>query len=194
MTTKELSQKQIIISMNRANVNKIMALSSIYITNINRALKNIKSNIMVDYVQSKAIDITIVTNSVISAFNLQVIENYTKNIKNIMSENIKALRLPQSKSYLKIIGIPYLMENTNIFINSDFVKTVIKLSHIFNDLSLTSKLRIIKALPKSDIAIIWIDIWDTQSGKNAKILINRCFNVRSYIATIYGTNMNPKVL
>ena len=158
MTTKELSQKQIIISMNRANVNKIMALSSIYITNINRALKNIKSNIMVDYVQSKAIDITIVTNSVISAFNLQVIENYTKNIKNIMSENIKALRLPQSKSYLKIIGIPYLMENTNIFINSDFVKTVIKLSHIFNDLSLTSKLRIIKALPKSDIAIIWIDI------------------------------------
>jgi len=75
-----------------------------------------------------------------------------------MLENIKALRLPQSKSYLKIIGIPYLMENTNILINSDFVETVIKSSHIFNDLSLTSKLRIIKALSKSDIAIIWIDI------------------------------------
>ena len=75
-----------------------------------------------------------------------------------MLENIKALRLPQSKSYLKIIGIPYLMENTNILINSDFVETVIKSSHIFNDLSLTSKLRIIKASPKSDIAIIWIDI------------------------------------
>ena len=50
------------------------------------------------------------------------------------------------------------MENTNILINSDFVETVIKSSHIFNDLSLTSKLRIIKASPKSDIAIIWIDI------------------------------------
>ena len=49
MTTKEPSQKQIIISMSRANVNKIMALSSIYVTNINKALKNIKSNIMVDY-------------------------------------------------------------------------------------------------------------------------------------------------
>ena len=75
-----------------------------------------------------------------------------------MLENIKALRLPQSKSYLKIIGIPYLMENTNILINSDFVETVIKSSYIFNDLLLTSKLRIIKASPKSDIAIIWIDI------------------------------------
>ena len=50
------------------------------------------------------------------------------------------------------------MENTNILINSDFVETVIKSSHIFNDLSLTFKLRIIKASPKSDIAIIWIDI------------------------------------
>ena len=75
-----------------------------------------------------------------------------------MLENIKALRLPQSKSYLKIIGIPYLMENTNILINLDFVETVIKSSYIFNDLLLTSKLRIIKASPKSDIAIIWIDI------------------------------------
>ena len=111
-----------------------------------------------------------------------------------MLENIKALRLPQSKSYLKIIGIPYLMENTNILINSDFVETVIKSSHIFNDLSLTFKLRIIKASPKSDIAIIWIDIQNTQSSKNAKMLINRYFNVRSYIATIYGANMNSKVL
>jgi len=94
MTTKELSQKQVIISMGRANIDKIIVLSSIHITNINRALKNIKSNIIVDYVQSEAIGITIVTNSVTSAFNLQVIENYIKNIKNIMSENIQALRFP----------------------------------------------------------------------------------------------------
>ena len=158
MTTKELSQKQVIISMGRANVDKIIVLSSIHITNINRALKNIKSNIIVDYVQSEAIGITIVTNSVTLVFNLQVIENYIKNIKNIMLENIQALRFPQSKSYLKIIGILYLMENTNILINSDFVETVIKSSHIFNDLSLTSKSRIIKTSPKSNITIVWIDI------------------------------------
>jgi len=89
--------------MGKANIDKIMASSSVYVTNINRALKNIKSNIMVDYVQPKAIGITIVTNSVASTSNLQVIENYVKNIKNIMSEDIQALRLPQSKSYLKII-------------------------------------------------------------------------------------------
>jgi len=38
--------------------------------------------------------------------------------------------------------------------------------------------------PKSDIAIIWIDIWDAQSSIKAKCLINKYFNVSNYIATI----------
>ena len=50
MTTKSLSQKQIIVSMGQANVNKILTLSSIHVANINRALRNIKSNVMIDYI------------------------------------------------------------------------------------------------------------------------------------------------
>ena len=41
--------------------------------------------------------------------------------------------------------------------------------------------------------IIWIDIWDVQSGSKAKSLINRCFNVGRFIATIQEANMNPGV-
>ena len=43
------------------------------------------------------------------------------------------------------------------------------------------------------MSIVWIDIWDTQSSKNAKMLINRCFNVSNFIITIRGANMNPRV-
>jgi len=43
------------------------------------------------------------------------------------------------------------------------------------------------------MAIVWLDIWDIQSGYNAKMLINRCFNVGNYIVTIWGANMNPSV-
>jgi len=50
MTTRDISCKQIIVSMNKENTNKFMASSSDYIANINRALKNIKSDIMADYV------------------------------------------------------------------------------------------------------------------------------------------------
>ena len=122
--------------------------------------------------------------------DLQVIENYIKNVKNINLEDIETLRLPQSKSYLKIIGIPYLMENTNIPIMLDFIESIIKSNYIFNNLLLMSKHEVIKTLPKSDMAIVWMNIWNAQSGQNAKSLINRCFNVGSYIATIHSTNMN----
>ena len=55
---------------------------------------------------------------------------------------------------------------------------------------LASRPQIIKISPKSDMAIIWINIWDVQSSNQTKELINRCFNIGSYIATIRGTNMN----
>ena len=47
-----------------------------------------------------------------------------------------------------------------------------------------SKFQIIKVLPKSNMAIIWLDIWDVQSGSKTKGLINRCLNIENYIATI----------
>jgi len=50
MTIKDLSRKQIIIPMNDANINNFIRESSTYITNINRALKNIKMDVMVDFV------------------------------------------------------------------------------------------------------------------------------------------------
>ena len=40
------------------------------------------------------------------------------------------------------------------------------------------------------MSIIWIDIWDVQSGSKAKYLINRCFNIEKYIVTICGANIN----
>jgi len=51
---------------------------------------------------------------------------------------IEAPQLPQSKSYLKIIGLPYLIENTNIPLTSDMVETILKNNHIFNSISIAS--------------------------------------------------------
>ena len=89
MTTKSPSQKQIIVSMDNDNKTKFMALSSVHLINLNRALKNIKSDVMADYVCLEQNGITIVTNQVVSFLNLQVIENYIKNVNNVNSENIK---------------------------------------------------------------------------------------------------------
>ena len=65
--------------------------------------------------------------------------------------------------------------------------------HIFNDTYLASKPHVIKTLPKSNMAVIWINIWDAQSGAKTKCLINRYFNISSYIAIVRGANMNPNI-
>ena len=64
MTTKGPSYKQIVVFMGKDNANKFMAFASNHITNINRALKNIKSDVLADYVQQESTGITIVTNKV----------------------------------------------------------------------------------------------------------------------------------
>ena len=138
--------------------------------------------------------IVIVTNKVAQQSNLSIINRYVKNSNDINSLQVEDSRLPKSKSYLKIIGIPYYPHaNLQEKLTLTDIETVMKQNHIFDNISLSSKPRVIKVSPKSDMAIVWIDIWDVQSGHNAKLLINRCFNMGNNIATIRGANMNPGV-
>ena len=74
------------------------------------------------------------------------------------------------------------------------MEIIIKFTHIFNNIHIISKLYVIKISPKSDMTIIWVNIWDSQSGILARTLINQCFNVGSYIIIIQGANMNSEVL
>ena len=161
-----------------------MDKSNAHVSNINRVLKNIKSDILVDFIHTDTADIIVVTNKVVSSLNLQTIKHYVKDANRINSNEVNSPRLPQSKSYLKIIDLLYFQENTTTSIISNVVKNIFKENYIFNNIFLISKPKVIKVSPKSNMAIIWIDIWDIQSGSNTKMLINRCFNVGNYITTI----------
>jgi len=158
--------------------------------NINCALKTIESNTIANFIRINSKGIIITTNNVSSESDLQEIEKYVKNSLLSDIENISSPRLPQSKLYLKIVGIPYISKKMNNQISSDDIKNVLKNNHLFNDIVLISKPCIIKISLKSDIAIIWIDIWDTQNRTNAKKVINQRFNIGSFIAIVQGTNIN----
>lgn len=176
--------------MSNDNKTKFIENSSNHISNINRVLKGIKSEFMADFIYSNQAGITTITNKVASLLDLQTIENYVKNANYIKADGVEVCLL-QSKSYLKIIGILYLVENTNTSIIVDIVEAIIKSNHIFNNITLALRPCVIKVSPKSDIAIIWLDIWHIQSDSKFKELINRCFNVGIYIATVCKANMNP---
>ena len=88
----------------------------------------------------------------------------------------------------------YLMENTNMLINSSVVETILKNIYIFNNVSFAFKLQVIKALPKSNMTIVQLDIWNIQSRSKAKYLINKYFNVGSFIAIVQRPNINSSIL
>jgi len=70
-----------------------------------------------------------------------------------------------------IIGLPY---SSKLGVMSpDIIEGILKDSHLFKDMTLASKPQVIKALPKSDKAVVWVDIWDSQSGSCAKNIINQ---------------------
>ena len=195
MTTKGPSRKQVIIPMSGDNINNFMKNSSLHVANINRLLRNAKSDILVDYIRSDPTSITFITNKVSQQSDMSIIDQYVKNSNDINSLQVEESRLSKSKSYLKIIGILFFLHaNSQEKLMSNDIELILKQNHIFDNISLVSKPRIIKVSLKSNMSIIWIDIWDVQSGSNAKMLINRCFNVGRYIATIRGANMNPGIL
>jgi len=108
MITKDPSRKQIIISMNDVNRDNFIRDSNTHVTNMNKVLKNIKTDIMVNFVYPNQNNIIVITNKVASNSELQMVENCIKNTDHIIAESVETPRLPQSKFYLKTISIPFL--------------------------------------------------------------------------------------
>jgi len=73
------------------------------------------------------------------------------------------------------------------------MKEIIKSSYFLNDITLAFHSHVIKTFLKSDIIVIWVNVWNFQNKTKAKGLINRYFNIRHYIATIWEININFRV-
>jgi len=122
MTTKGPSYKQVIVPMNSDLGKRFIKDSANYVTNINRTLKSIKSNVCADFIYVDAKGIIISTNSVASNSDLQEIKKYIKNSLQIINNSITTPRLPQSKSYLKIVEILYYVDKSNTRISSEDIE------------------------------------------------------------------------
>ena len=109
-------------------------------------------------------------NKLANTSDLTTIKKYVKNIQNINPDVIKSPHLVKFKSYLKIVGLSYIMEQG--IITPNIIKDILKELYLFKDVTLASKLYIIKVSPKSNIAVVWIDIWDFQSSSTAKNIVN----------------------
>ena len=104
---KGLFRKQIIVPMSGDNSNSFMKNSSTHVSNLNRLLRNAKTEVVVDFIRSDPIGLVIITNKIAIQSDLQIIDEYIKKSEDINELQVEESRLPQSKSYLKITGILY---------------------------------------------------------------------------------------
>jgi len=95
------------------------------IKNINKLLKDVKSKVSADYICSDNKSKVITTNKVAASSNLNIVKKYIKELNNVDLNNIMSPRLLQSKSYLKILDIPYFIKDTNFPIMPNIIERVI---------------------------------------------------------------------
>ena len=144
--------------MDKNNTDKFMTKSGKHISSMNRALKYIKSNMIVDFICFDHYSLIITTNQVTSQLDISTIENYIK-INNALDKNdIQMAWLLQLKLYLKILDIPYIIKGSSSLLNSSVTESIIKSTYIFNNICLVSKLHVINISPKLDMVIIWVNI------------------------------------
>ena len=94
MITKGPLRKQVIIHIRLNNAKRVMAKANTYISNINRFLKRVKSEISVNFICSDNKGLLITTNKVAVTSDSNIIKKYIKNFNDINSSNIISLRLP----------------------------------------------------------------------------------------------------
>ena len=91
MMTREPSRKEVIILMVKHIAELIVNSAHIYITNVNKCLKNSKSDIITDFIRSTNNEIIITINKPANNLNLSTIEKYLKNIQNVILTRSRAL-------------------------------------------------------------------------------------------------------
>jgi len=107
-TTKGPSRKQAIVPISNNIKDIIMGEANTHIFQINMLLKSIKSMTRAEFIYLCPEGISINTNSVLNTSDLNTIERYLKSINGAGNDEVLAPWLLQSKSYLKITGIPYI--------------------------------------------------------------------------------------
>ena len=92
--TKSPWRRQVLVLMSLANLQKFMIMSSKHVVNINRVLKDIKSDTMANFIWADSNGLMIITNKVTSTLNYNSIKKYIKNIDAVDSNDIISPRLP----------------------------------------------------------------------------------------------------
>jgi len=107
MTIHGPTRHQVLISLDTPTVEAIVATAATTVESCNRGLVEAHSKFRVESVYKAWNGISMSTNFVVSAAELEVIKQWLKKVAGLAASTVVEPHLPQSRSFLKILGIPY---------------------------------------------------------------------------------------
>ena len=193
MTTHRPTRHQILVPLDSAAAELIVANAASAVQSCNKGLVEARSKLRVESVRKAWDGVSMSTNSVASVAELEVIKQWLKKTAGLGEITEVEPHLPQSKSFLKVLGVLYWDSKTSLPVTPAQIAEALSSSLLFEGVTLVSMPHIMKASPSSDMSVIWTDIWDSQKGSKGKTLINRSFNFGHHTATVRRTAMHPEV-
>jgi len=184
---------QVLIPLTPAAAETVVANAASAVESCNKGLVSACSKLRVESVHKTWDSVSMSTNSVASVAELEVIKQWVRKTAGLGENTEVEPCLPQSKSFLKILGVPYWDSNSSLPITPAQVAEAFYSSLFFEGITLVSMPCIMKELPSFDMSVIWIDIWDSQKSSKGKILINHSFNFGCHTTMVRGSAMHPGV-
>ena len=161
MTTQGPTRCQVLILLTLTYTKMMMANAISVVESCNKCLVSACSKLRVESVHKAWNDMSMFTNSVASTAELEVIKQQLKKTASLGEDTEVEPCLPQFKSFLKILEVPYWDSNLSLPITFIQMTKALSNSSLFEGITLASMPHIMKAFLSSDMSVIWIDIWDS---------------------------------
>jgi len=107
ITTHRPTRRQVLIPLNTPTAEVVVANAATTVESSNRGLVEAHSKLRVESVCKPWDGISMSTNFVVLAAELEIIKQWLKKVAGLAASTVVEPCLPQSKSFLKILGIPY---------------------------------------------------------------------------------------
>ncbi|KXN89229.1 hypothetical protein AN958_05982 [Leucoagaricus sp. SymC.cos] len=132
-----------------------------------------KSDLRVDSCHFAYGGISLLTSHVASQAEIDLVRSSVQRLLSLAEGGVEA-SLPKSRSYLKIVDVPFFKADGDQITSAD-VRMVMGKSHLASSFTFANSPRVMRNSRRADTATVWFDVLDSQSGATAKRLINTSF-------------------
>ena len=146
MTTQGPTRCQVLVPLDSAAAELIVTNTASVVQSCNKSFVEACSKLRVESVRKAWNRVSMSTNSVASAAELEVIKQWLKKTARLSENTEVEPRLPQSKLFLKILDVPYWNSKSSLPITPVQIETALSNSPLFEGVSLASMPHIMKAL------------------------------------------------